>query len=82
MLNYLIIIYNTLIIIYTIINKSTGNFYFSNLESGYYKLTITPKPIVWYYYGREGCVKEWIKLENNNSTVGVNSITTKLQYVR
>lgn len=61
----------------TIINKSTGNFYFSNLESGYYHLTITPKPIVWYYYGREGCVKEWIKLENNASTVGVNSVTSK-----
>lgn len=61
----------------TVINNTTGNFYFSNLESGYYQLTITPKPIVWYYYGREGCVKEMIKLENNDSTVGVNSITTK-----
>ena len=27
--------------------------------------------------GREGCVKEWIKLENNASTVGVNSVTSK-----
>ena len=61
----------------TIINKSAWDLYFNNLESGYYKLTITPKPIVWYYYGREGCVKEWIKLENNNSTVGVNSIRSK-----
>ena len=61
----------------TVINKTAWDLYFSNLESGYYKLTITPKPIVWYYYGREGCVKEWIKLENNNSTVGVNSVTTK-----
>lgn len=61
----------------TLINNTTGNFYFNALKSGYYKLTITPKPIVWYYYGREGCIKEWIKLDNNDSTVGVNSITTK-----
>ena len=33
----------------TIINKSAWDLYFSNLESGYYQLTITPKPIVWYY---------------------------------
>jgi surface protein len=61
----------------TDVTSSIDGIGFNNLESGYYHLTITPKPDVWYHYGREGCVNEWIKLENNNSTVGVISVRAK-----
>ena len=50
---------------------------FNGLEAGFYHITITTKPDFWYHYGREECVKEWIKLENNDSTVGVNSVKSK-----
>lgn len=61
----------------TDVTSSIDGIGFNNLESGYYHLTITTKPDAWYFYGREECVNEWIKLDNNTSTVGVNSIRAK-----
>jgi hypothetical protein len=41
----------------------------TGLTSGYYFLTATVKPEYWYYYGRETCTFEWLKVEDTDTTM-------------
>jgi len=43
-------------------NTTTGEA--TGLTSNYYFLTATVKPEYWYYYGRDDCSFEWIKIED------------------
>ena len=59
-------------------NTTTGEA--TGLTSNYYFLTATVKPAYWYYYGREECTFEWIKIEDSDNTSYLNRVVvTPLQ---
>jgi len=58
-------------------NTTTGEA--TGLTSGYYFLTATVKPEYWYYYGRETCTFDWIKIEDTDNPAFLVGVSVKPQ---
>ena len=57
----------------TVTGEATG------LTSNYYFLTATVKPEYWYYYGRETCTFDWIKIEDTDNPAFLVGVSVKPQ---
>lgn len=49
----------------------------NNLPSGYYFLTAVVKPEYWYYYGREACTFEWLKVNDVDTSMSNTGISVR-----
>jgi len=58
-------------------NTTTGEA--TGLSSNYYFLTATVKPEYWYYYGRETCTFDWIKIEDTDNPAFLVGVSVKPQ---
>jgi hypothetical protein len=56
---------------------NTATSEFTGLTSNYYFLTATAKPAYWFFYGRETCTFDWIRIETSDTGMVNTGISVK-----